>query len=142
MEGAFVLGVAGHLLALGFVSLGCAGAQWGGVHMLHPIAPLIFWQLGPSSQLPGHEGSCPRSRRPECGCERAGDQVCVATGACVSLVYFLSGAVPCGRCYGELERRVSRLDGGQRPSPSLAPQWGNSWLGDLGPSKVPFLLRC
>lgn len=52
MEGAFVLGVAGRLLALGFVSLGCAGAQWGGVHMLHPIAPPDFLAVGAQQSAP------------------------------------------------------------------------------------------
>lgn len=95
MEGAFVFVVAGDLLALAFASLGHAGAQWGGGAMLHPIGPPIFWQVGPSSQLPGRMGSCPLCRCPEYVCEHAGDQVCVATGACASLVCFvLPGAVP------------------------------------------------
>lgn len=125
-------GVAGHLLALGR-----AGAQWGGVHMLHPVGPLILCQLGPavSSLHIWRADLVP-----------TGLNVCVSVQGtrCVwpRVRVRLWELSLCGHCYRELERKVSRLDGGQRPSPRRAPQRGSPGLCELGPSKVPFLLRC
>lgn len=100
--------------------------------------PPIFWQVGPSSQLPGRVGSCPHC------CVRCVSILgtrCVWPRALVHLCCVLSfrELSPCGHCSRELERRVSRLDGGQRQSPHPAPQRASPGLGDLGPSKVPFL---